>query len=392
MELLRDFYHSLYEERTPKCNKRSNIEAVHKIVDETERIANFSNNNTAGKPSNPQFATISEIAQIIKNNSNKISVGPDKIPNIIIKKLPINYIISLTRLINHCINNGYFPSAWKEGIIIPIPKKQGTLTPKDFRPICLTPSLGKILESVIYNRMKKEIKIHYIPESQFGFKEGHSTIDALTVFNSSAKDAIKNKEIMAVGSIDIEKAFDSVWGRGLVYKVDDSGCKIHTTKIVKSFLNNRCAKIKFNDNLSDKFNVNRGVPQGTRLGPILYNIYTADMIRNIKINHNVNIQTYADDTLISYKCMCPYKACEKLTEKIEELNNYFQNWGIKINGEKTNLLIFKPPKKSWRHNRSSIIKKKKKLEIKVVGMVIKKEKTLKYLGVTFQQNLKFNIH
>lgn len=234
------------------------------------------------------------------------------------------------------MNNSYFPASWKVGVIIPIPKKQGILTPKDFRPICLTSSLGKILEAVIYNRLKTEIHSDYIPETQFGFKDGHSTVDALTVFKGNIKDARRKKEIMAVASLDIEKAFDSVWGEGLVYKIDKSGCNTHTTKIIKSFLNNRHAKIKLNDSSSVNFEIKRGVPQGTKLGPILYNIYTAEMNKSISMTTNCKIQTYADDTLISYQSPCAFYSCEKLTEKIEQLNDYFTNWGIKINVSKSN--------------------------------------------------------
>lgn len=79
-----------------------------------------------------------------------------------------------------------------------------------------------------------------------------------------------------------------------MFKVSKSGCDDHTSKIIKSFLNERTARLKL-----ESFNVERGVPQGTRLGPLLYNIFTADLTKNISIEHNKRIQTYADDTLVS---------------------------------------------------------------------------------------------
>lgn len=183
----------------------------------------------------------------------------------------------ITTLINHCINNSYFPVKWKEAIIVPIPKKQGIIEPKDFRPISMTSNIGKLLEDVISRQIKTNLVAEAIPWTKFGFTEGHSTVDALTVFKGEIDNTRKRGEFMAVGSLDIKKAFDSVWHRGLVYKVQKAGCDMHTTRIVKSFLEDRFAKIKIDDNLSESLSINRGVPQGTRLGPLLYNIYTGDL-------------------------------------------------------------------------------------------------------------------
>lgn len=84
-------------------------------------------------------------------------------------------------IINHCLNNSFFPNKWKTAIIIPIPKKGGIIENKDFRPISLTANLGKLLENAIIRRLHKGVIEGTIPSHQFGFKEGHSTCDALEI-------------------------------------------------------------------------------------------------------------------------------------------------------------------------------------------------------------------
>lgn len=86
-------------------------------------------------------------------------------------------------------------------------------------------------------------------------------------------EARDKKNFTAVASLDIKKAFDSVWHNGLVYKVERVGASQDTCKMIKSFLERRTGKVKAGGEFGRPFNVGRGVPQGSRLGPQLYNIY-----------------------------------------------------------------------------------------------------------------------
>ena len=228
-----------------------------------------------------------------------------------------------------------------------------------------------------------------IPWTQFGFREGHSTIDALTVFKNEIDNCISRKEFLAVASLDIKKAFDSVWHRGLVYKVHKAGCDLFTTKMVQSFLLNRVAKIKVDGLLSNDLEINRGVPQGTRLGPLLYNIYTGDL--KLDLSYRERLQTYADDTLLSYCSANAFLATKKVAERIEEVDKYLNNWGIEINAEKTDFMVVRPPGKALKGSTLNG-KNGKKLILPVRGKEIPASKELKYLGVTFQDKGRFNKH
>lgn len=127
--------------------------------------------------------------------------------------------MSIIILCNHCINNSYFPAIWKDATIIPLPKKAEAIEPKDFRPISMTSNVGKILEDVLIRQLRSDMTEGTIPWTQFGFTPGHSTVDALSVFKEDLASSRRMRLFTAVCSLDIRKAFDSVWHMGLVYKV-----------------------------------------------------------------------------------------------------------------------------------------------------------------------------
>lgn len=75
--------------------------------------------------------------------------------------------------------------------------------------------------------------------------------------------------------LDIEKAFDSVWHKGLLFKLNVLGVPRYIVKIIKSYLENRKLRIRINQEESEEISPQKGVPQGSPLSPLLYNIYIA---------------------------------------------------------------------------------------------------------------------
>lgn len=240
----------------------------------------------------------------------------------------MSYIAALVALLNHCLNNSYFPAQWKTATIIPIPQKGGIIDNKDFRPTSLTSNLGKLLENAIIVKLKKGLKEGTIPHHQFGFKKGHSTCDALGILDHQLRRDRRLNKFTGVCSLDIKKAFDSVWHDGLIFKVWNAGCDPHTVKIIGSFLDNRRARVKCNNTFSEPFKIERGVPQGSKLGPILYNIYIGDL--KLKLKRGGNIQHYADDTLIQSSTNA-YHAIKIVGDYCSQVIKFLDNWGIELN-------------------------------------------------------------
>lgn len=387
MKELGDFYKELYRGRIPDCNALDDVIEKNSCLLNVDRITTFSEANRATNPnqSSEKFFSINSMLLSIKELKNKISAGPDGIPNIIIRRLPLNYVISLTSICNNCINNCYFPTAWKEADIIPIPKRNGIIEAKDIRPISLTPNLGKVLESQVLINLKGELREEAIPVYQFGFKEKHSTVDALLALNSRLVAARKLSKFTAIASLDIKKAFDSVWHEGVVYKVMNGGVNEQTGKMIKSFLENRWACVKGSEEKSDRFRISRGVPQGSKMGPILYNVYIGDL--QLNQGKGGYITQYADDTLVEHTSINAYNATRHVSKYCEQLNEFLNNWGIELNKSKTEFMLCRPVRKNIRKKCAG-----GNPVLKIDKETIHGKRELKYLGVTFSHKGSFKRH
>lgn len=317
-------------------------------------------------PSKHQPTNFIEIATIIKNLKNKKSAGPDQISNKIIKKLSFKIICRLAKIYEACIANNYFPKEWKRAKIFLIFKKGNKQIPANYRPISLLSNLGKILEKIIIFRLNKQLKnLDTIPEYQCGFRPGHSTLDAAAILRDSIVEAKTLKEAWGVCLIDIAKAFDSVWHRGLKHKIRKFGISGDLTGIIDSFLSDRKAFITANGVNSADFSINRGVPQGTILGPTLYNVYVSDQPAK-----RGTILQYADDTALIASDSAAKHVTEKLQIQINSLSKYFTKWGITINGAKSEFVIIGKGSKGNNH-------------LSIEGSKVSPTKTFKYLGIHF---------
>lgn len=317
--------------------------------------------------------TISSLdtARIIKQLKNKKSAGPDNISNFIIKKFTPQIICRLTKIYTACIDLSYFPTEWKKAKIIPLFKKGVKSNPANYRPISLVNNLGKVLEKFIQRQLNAEVaSLKIIPVYQCGFREKHSTIDAAAVLRDSIVEAKNFKESISVCLIDISRAFDSVWHRGLVWKLANHGISANIVKIIENFLSGRTAKILANGNQSKSFKIGRGVPQGTILGPVLYNIYVAGQ----PAKRNSTLQ-YADDTALIGTGAKADHSIDNIQKQIDKLTIYYNRWGIKINAAKTELAILG-------------VAQKTKVELKVGNDPIKRKKKFTYLGIDFNTPLK----
>lgn len=208
---------------------------------ETERAINISHREAINNPS--QFpdgliASTAEINSIRSRLKAGKAPGHDGITNMAIKHLPKIAVTQLLFIYNSCLKHKHFPQTWKEAIILPFHKPgKDKLFAANYRPISLLPTLGKMLEIIILNRLKMHEKKHniFIPE-QFGFKKHHSTTLQLgRIINSVTQNFNINKSTALV-TLDIEKAFDTVWHKALIHKLKINNFPLYLIQLVNSFL------------------------------------------------------------------------------------------------------------------------------------------------------------
>ena len=188
-----------------------------------------------------------------------------------------------------------------------------------------------MFEIIIQKRIQVYIeKFNVIPNHQFGFRKYHSTIDQIHRITDVIEKSFENKEICSTVFLDVAQAFDKVWHKGLIYKLNRFLPKSYVN-LFSSYLNNRIFRVRIENEYSSLKHINAGVPQGSILGPILYLIYTS----NIPVLNNVKVATFADDTAL----LATGKNINESTSKLQEANNSISNWcktwKIKLNETKS---------------------------------------------------------
>jgi hypothetical protein len=249
-------------------------------------------NNEIPHPINSQF-NFTELKMCIKTLPNK-AMGADRLHNKMLSKLSDQNLHSLLFVLNYMFRTGYIPEAWKHAVVTPIlkPGKPPERT-DSYRPISLTSCLAKIQEKIINNRLKWYLdKNAHLPKHQTGFRRGYTTTDNLI----RLEEAVSNGFFFLTAVfLDLAKAYDDTWLTGLLYKITKFNIRGVMLNWLSNFLTNRTVNVKIEDSLSNTQTMNKGVPQGCVLSPILFNIIMADFPLP---DPRINLALFADDILI----------------------------------------------------------------------------------------------
>lgn len=307
--------------------------------------------------------------------------GFDDIPNILIKKLPPQARVLLLSIFNQCLKIGYWPNAFKNAKIVPIPKPgKPHDNPRNYRPISLLNSLGKIMEKLLYLKIEcfaNENNI--INDTQFGFRREFSTTHQLKRVVQHIKNEKAQRRSTGAVFMDVEKAFDAVWHNGLIHKLLKYKFPLHIIKMIKNYLSGRKFAVFADGSVSNWKQMEAGLPQGSPLSAILYSIYTAD----IPVPRDCLAAFFADDAAYLASAKNSNAIVRKLNKILVRIDNYYCDWKIKINAEKTQAVIFP-------FNRSN--KRIPNLQIRVRDIAIQPQQKAKYLGLTLDAHLNFAEH
>lgn len=278
-----------------------------------------------------------EVVEII-NHMKITSAGLDNVQPIHLKC--ISHVIStpLAYVINLMFKTGIFPSQLKKAKIIPVFKKGDRTSIVSYRPIAILSSYSKIIEKCIEKRLSKYLtKFRILSTQQFGFRAGYSTDFALLSFTDYIKHTLDSGCFAGALLIDLSKAFDSLVHNILLAKLNSIGVVGIAQELINSYLSNRQQAVCVSNVLSTFKSIDKGVPQGSILGPLLFLIYINDLTSIL--THSQPF-LYADDTTIVTKD----KSIDALTNKLSADFYNVQNWctanGLTINTNKTQFIVF----------------------------------------------------
>lgn len=318
-----------------------------------------------------------ELNSIIDMTNGKSSPGQDGIDYFCFKMFPLELRQLLLRLYNEILISGSFPNEWKQFSVFFIPKKDSN----KFRPISLAQCSLKLMERLINNRLYWWIeKNKILPNSQFGFRQERSCIDNLAILNAEiTNNWLMGQDTCAV-FLDIQSAYDDVLWDILVKKLFSLNISQPFIQFIYNLISRREVSFEYGD-IDEKRTVCKGLPQGCVLSPLLYNIYVKDIDTLITENGSSKIIQFADDICV-YNTHRQMNTCVfNLENTIKETISWFNKVGLSISATKSQFCIFQQ-----HPNRA------RKRSIKIGNESIEAKQTIKFLGLTFQDNLKWNTH
>lgn len=285
--------------------------------------------------------TINEIEKAIQMAKNKKATGPDEIPSEILKILGKNATQLLKQIFNTIYDGGFIPSDWLRSTFIPIPKKHNAKECKDHRTISLMSHVLKIFLRIIHQRIYKKIEEH-IADSQFGFRKGLGTREALfsiQVLIQRCRDV--NTDVFMC-FVDLEKAFDKVQHDKMVDILKTTSIDDKDLHFIANLYWRQTANLKMDNDFTEDIAIKRGVRQGCILSPLLFNLYSEaifkeaclDSPEGIKVNGIVmNNIRYADDTVLMANSI------EDLQSVLDRVVHSCEQFGLKLNITKTKFMI-----------------------------------------------------
>ena len=295
-----------------------------------DNVMNFDETNTLTDVS----VSESELLFYIDKMNCSKSPGPDLIHPRHLRELGAELVTSLCKIFNKSLSEGVVPEEFKLANITPIFKKGDKSDPSNYRPISLTSVIGKLLESVIRDRIVEHLeKNNLIKDSQHGFRRNRSCLtNLLDFFHDMFTNNDKHKAVDII-YLDFQKAFDSVPHKRLLEKLRAHGIRGALLKWIESWLTARKQRVVLNGEYSDWVNVTSGVPQGSVLGPVLFIIYVNDLDTNLL----GKIAKFADDAKLGHKAV---NERDRVTiqRNLDTLFDWSCTWQINFNLSKCKVM------------------------------------------------------
>lgn len=384
---IKDENGELLNENIDIANEFNNtfIETGKKLAEKIKRNPKFKSNtkrltnSIVILPTDP-----AELKDLINDLKNKKSVGEDQIRAETLKQIAGNIVIPLAYILNRCIDKAIWPTCFKNSVVIPIHKNGDKSAVSNYRPISLITNLSKVFEKLLKERLISFInKYGLFSPRQFGFREKISTEDAVLHITEKIHQALEMGNPCLCLFIDLKKAFDTVSHKLLLETLEKIGIRGNGNKLMESYLDKRTQRVKIGDVSSDSKIIEYGIPQGTVLGPVLFNLYVNELF---SVASKGDIIGYADDTVIFYQAPTWQEIKSTAEKDFEFIKDWFDDKLLTVNFEKTHVLPFSCNK--------SGVPPFHQLEINTEGKILtlKSVTATKYLGIYLDTHLKWDCH
>ena len=284
-----------------------------------------------------QKVTYEEILNEIKNLDTSKSTQSEDIPFKIINDNADIFANFILQNFSKCIIDGKFPDQLKKADVSPVFKKGNHNDKTNYRPVSILPSLSKIYERLIYNQINHMTE-NALSIFQCGFRKKYSTQHALIAMIEKARKILDKGGTFGALLTDLSKAFDCMTHDLLIAKLHALNFDMNALNLIFDYLTRRKQRVKINSSFSSYLDLFQGVPQGSILGPLLFNLFLCDLFLFVE---QADIMSYADDNT-PYVYVCSENVdvtLEKLEEVGKVLFELFSNNFLKVNADKFHLIL-----------------------------------------------------
>jgi hypothetical protein len=324
---------------------------------------------------------IFEVEMKIKQLKIGKATGLDGISPFLLSSLSTELSKHVTIMVNQMLIKSIYPKELKITRVMPNFKEGSTQDVKNYRPISITTALDKVVEKIIQEQLNDYLQQEKILDMyQFGFKRNRGCEDLIAKVVSTASSIVDNKNTAILISLDISKAFDSVDHEILLRKLNHYGIRGASNELIRNFLHDRIQHVKINSCISKPGIIQRGIPQGTLLGPLLFSLYINDLK---DLPTHSKLYKFADDLLMIFEIPCKCDDLKAEIQKIEHdislITNYYYINKLTLNIKKSQAIII------GTENKDEISSALESLDVAV-------KIEMKYLGIIIDENLKFEQH
>lgn len=356
-------------------NFLQNIIEKHK---DHESINAIRKNVIHGKTFSFKPVSVDYVKKILSSLKANKSTGYDNIPPRMVKLCAEELSVTITESINSAMKNNQFPSDLKKADLVPLFKKADDMLKENYRPVSILPVFSKVFEIVIADQLMEFFK-YIFNDLLCAYRKKYSTEHLLIELLEHWKWALDNDLFCGTILMDLTKAFDCMPHGLLVakmhaYGVDDDACKF-----ICSYLSERYQRVKISNEHSSWMPLLKGIPQGSCLGPFLFNVFINDLFYFMETCLLLN---YADDNSLSKFAETIKALIKALARDAENSIKWFKDNNMEANPTKFQGMIVKP------------FTSKEDLPefIDVMDNKIKVEDDVKLLGATIDNKLKFDKH
>lgn len=291
----------------------------------------------------------------------------------------------LLDLINISLKSGKFPESWKVATVVPVEKIKNSKLCDEYRPINTLPIYEKVLELTVKDQLLNYIEGNNILiRQQSGFRSAHSCETALQFLISDWKKAIQSGFFVGIVFLDFKRAFETINRGLLLLKLHKYGINGKVHEWLTSYLTNRLQRVKYGNAMSVERGCELGVPQGSVLGPLLFIMFINDICHHVK---NCQIKLFADDTLLYF--VGEVNEIESaLNKDLKDLITWLNDSGLLLNISKSKFMLL------GSKNRISSLSHPgaNKINISINNEQIEQVNSFRYLGVTLDPQLNFDLH